>query len=220
MRIKICGITNADDALLACKLGADAIGLIFYENSPRCVTIEQAAAIIAQLPENVAKVGVFVNTPPTEIRGYVEQVGLTAAQFHGDYTKDEIALTMLPPEQAIAVARVGGDFQPRAVSRFEYVASAVLLDTAKKGVYGGTGEAFDWKAAVDAKEFAKHVILAGGLNPENIANAAAFVKPYALDVSSGVEASPGRKDHRKLRDLFAQLAPFLSNRQPGRFPME
>ena len=214
MRVKICGMTNAEDALLACELGADAIGLIFYENSPRCVAIEQAAAIVAQLPENVAKIGVFVKTPPDEIRNCIERVGLTAVQFHGDYALDAIA--QFSQETVIAVVRVGADFQAQSLAQFREVAAAVLLDTQKRGLYGGTGETFDWHAAIAAKKYAK-IILAGGLNPDNIAEAAAFVKPYALDISSGVEASPGKKDHQKLRRLFEQLAPF---RQAGRFPID
>ena len=217
MRIKICGITNADDALLACELGADAIGFIFYEKSPRCVTKEQAAAIAAQLPEQVAKVGVFVMSPPDEIRRHIEAVGLTAAQFHGDYALDTMAL--FSQESVIAVARVGADFQARSVAQFQEVAAAVLLDTQKRGMYGGTGETFDWQAAIAAKAHAR-IILAGGLTPENARNAAEIVAPYALDISSGVEASPGKKDHAKLRRLFESLQPFLLNRPAGRFPLD
>jgi len=217
MRVKICGITNLEDALLACELGADAIGLIFYENSPRCIAIEQARAIVAQLPEHVAKIGVFVNTPPDDIRRHIERVGLTAVQFHGDYALDTIA--QFPPETVIAVVRVGKGFQAYTLQQFHDTAAAVLLDTQKRGVYGGTGETFDWQAAIDAKAFAK-IILAGGLHPDNIAEAAAFVQPYALDISSGVEASPGKKDHAKLHRLFAQLAPYLSTHQTGRFPYD
>ncbi len=217
MRVKICGITNIEDALLACELGADAIGLIFYENSPRCVNIEQAAAIVAPLPEQIAKIGVFVKTPPDEIRRHIERVGLTAVQFHGDYAFDTIA--QFPPEMVIAVARVGADFQAHTLEQWREVAAAVLLDTQKRGLYGGTGETFDWQAAIEAKTYAK-IILAGGLTPDNIALAAASVAPYALDISSGVEASPGKKDHATLRRLFEQLAPFLASRKAGRFPVE
>ena len=200
--MKICGITNADDALLACELGADAIGFIFYEKSPRCVSVAQAAAIAAQLPEQVAKVGVFVASPPDEIRGAIESIGLTAAQFHGDYALDTMAL--FSQDMVIAVARVGANFQARSVAQFREVAAAVLLDTQKRGMYGGTGETFDWQAAIAAKAHAR-IILAGGLTPENARNAAEIVAPYALDISSGVEASPGKKDHAKLRRLFEQL---------------
>ena len=215
--MKICGITNADDALLACELGADAIGFIFYEKSPRCVTKEQAAAIAAQLPEQVAKVGVFVASPPDDIRRHIEAVGLTAAQFHGDYAIDTMA--QFSQDMVIAVARVGANFQARSVAQFREVAAAVLLDTQKRGMCGGTGETFDWQAAIAAKAHAR-IILAGGLTPENARNAAEIVAPYALDISSGVEASPGKKDHAKLRRLFESLQPFLLNRPAGRFLLD
>lgn len=217
MRVKICGITNIEDALFACELGADAIGLIFYEKSPRYIAMKQAATLVAQLPEHVAKIGVFVKTPPDEIRQHIACLGLTAVQFHGDYPLDILA--QFPRERVIAVARVGADFQAQSLTQFHEVATAVLLDTQKRGLYGGTGETFDWQAAIDAKAVAK-IILAGGLNPENIAEAAASVNPYALDISSGVEASPGKKDKAKLRRLFEQLVPFLLNRQTKGFPFD
>ena len=202
IRVKICGITQADDALLACKLGADAIGFIFYEKSPRSVTIQQAASIASQLPQHVARVGVFVDKTPEEIRRHVETVGLTAMQFHGNYSR--AALKRFSQEQVIAVARVGESFCTQDLEKIHKAVSAILLDTHKKGLYGGTGETFDWQSAIEAKAYAR-IILAGGLNPENIRDAAETVEPYALDVSSGVEAEPGRKDHAKLRRLFENL---------------
>ena len=162
--------------------------------------MKQAAAIVAQLPENVAKVGVFVTAPPDEIRRHIEAVGLTVAQFHSDYALDAIA--QFPPEMVIAVARVGANFQAQSLEQFHDVAAAVLLDTQKRGLYGGTGETFDWQIAIEAKAHAR-IILAGGLNPDNVREAAETVAPYALDISSGVEASPGRKDDgRKPRQTF------------------
>jgi len=202
LRIKICGMTHADDALLACELGADALGFIFYERSPRAVTIEQAAAISARLPEHVARVGVFVNKTPEEIQQHIQAVGLTSVQLHGDYSLAE--LERFAPEQVIAVARVDEHFHGQDLEKFHKMASAVLLDTQKKGLYGGTGETFDWQSAIEAKAYGR-IILAGGLNPENVLEAADRVQPYALDISSGVEAEPGRKDPAKLRSVFENL---------------
>ncbi len=213
IRIKICGITQAEDALLACELGADAIGFIFYEKSLRWITLERAAAIVAQLPEHVARVGVFVTTPPEEIRRYIECVHLTAVQFHGEY--DVSVLAQFPEVQVIAVARVRELFQARELEKFHKVSSAILLDTYQKGRPGGTGATFDWQAAIDAKAYGR-IILAGGLNPENVQQAAETVQPYALDISSGVEASPGKKDHARLRQLFNNLQEFRSDWQAAR----
>ena len=202
LRVKICGITQAEDALLACELGADAIGFIFYEKSPRSVTMEQAATIASQLPQHVARVGVFVKKSPTEIQQCTEAVGLTAFQFHGDYPLADFK--RFPQEQVVVVVRVAESFCAQDLEKFHNYASAILLDTHKKGLYGGTGETFDWQSAIEARVYGR-VILAGGLNPENIREAAETVQPYALDVSSGVEAEPGRKDHAKLRRLFENL---------------
>ena len=202
LRVKICGMTRLDDALSACELGADAVGFIFYEKSPRSITMKEAAAISRQLPEHVARVGVFVNTPIESIQEHVKAVGLHAIQFHGEYSLSEMA--QFEKAQAIAVARVSETFEVAELARFENCATAILLDTHKRGVYGGTGETFDWQTAVAAKAYGR-IILAGGLTPENIREAVETVMPYAVDVSSGVEASPGKKDHNKLQQLFQQL---------------
>jgi phosphoribosylanthranilate isomerase len=216
LRIKICGITNLDDAMLAVKLGTDAVGCIFYEKSPRYVAVEAAKHIARQLPTHVARVGVFVNTPPEEILQYLHEIPLTAVQLHGDYPLS--ALQQFTREQVIAVVRVSEKFHASDLEGFQDHAAAILLDTHKKGLYGGTGETFDWQAAVDAKAYggrlANRVILAGGLNPDNAQQAVEMVNPYALDVSSGVEASPGKKDHAKLRLLFERLQPYRQDWQP------
>jgi phosphoribosylanthranilate isomerase len=219
LRVKICGITRAEDARLACKLGADAIGFIFYDKSPRCVTLAQAADIAAGLPEHVARVGVFVNTPPAEILRYIKNVGLTAVQLHGDYPLE--AFEHFAADQVIAVARVGEDFRSEDLARFTDQAAAILLDTQKKGLYGGTSETFDWQAALAAKAYGR-LIVAGGLTPDNVRTAVETVAPYALDVSSGVEAEPGRKHPDKLRRLFANLQAYRQHWQPvsrRRFPL-
>lgn len=220
LRIKICGITNLDDGLLACKLGADAVGFILYPKSPRYIPPETAAEIARRVPAHVARIGVFVNTPPDEIQAYLRDIPLSAAQLHGDYTLADFQ--QFPPEQAIAVARVKHDFTPVKLQQFEPHAAAILLDTHKKGVYGGTGETFDWQAAVDAKaclgRLADRIVLAGGLNPANVRQAVDTARPYAVDVSSGVEAEPGKKDPRKLRRLFHELEAYRQDRQPESAP--
>jgi phosphoribosylanthranilate isomerase len=219
LRIKICGITQLDDARLACDLGADAIGFIFYEKSPRYITMEAAATISEQLPDHVARVGVFVNTPPERILTFIECVTLNAVQFHGDYALSE--LEQFDPQQVIAVARVSETFCSSELEKFRGRAAAIHLDTHKKGLYGGTGETFDWQAAIEAKAYGR-IILAGGLNPDNVRQAAEMVMPYALDVSSGLEAQPGKKDHEKLKHLFQNLKEYRYGWKPGstgRFPL-
>lgn len=212
-------MTRLEDALLACDLGADAIGFIFYEKSPRYIALTEAAAISHQLPDHVARIGVFVNTPPEKITQYIETISLHAAQFHGDYPIS--ALEQFEENQVIAVARVSETFQGTDLQQFQGRTAAILLDTHKKGMYGGTGETFDWQAAIEAKAYGR-IILAGGLTPENARQAVEIVSPYALDVGSGVEASPGKKDHTKLRQLFTSLQLHRSAWKPERercFPL-
>ncbi len=220
LRIKICGITTVDDALLACELGADAVGFIFYKKSPRHITPDAAAGIVRQLPPHVARIGVFVKTTPEDIQSYLRDIPLTAAQLHGDYVISDFQ--QFPPQHVIAVARVSNTFTVSELSIFEQHAAAILLDTHKKGLYGGTGKTFDWQAAVDAKAngglLANRIILAGGLNPDNAQQAAEIVQPYALDISSGVEAEPGKKDPHKLRKLFQQLEPYRQAWKAGEQP--
>jgi phosphoribosylanthranilate isomerase len=194
-KIKICGITNPDDARLAVELGADALGFVFYTKSPRAVTRAVAASICKALPPFVATVGVFVNATQEEIEGTLAECRLTALQFHGDE----------PPEfcrgfavSAIKAIRVRGEESLRAAA--EYDVDALLLDTYTDEFRGGTGRAFDWSLAVKAKELlAPPIILSGGLTTENVREAIRKVHPYAVDVASGVERAPGRKDPEKLR---------------------
>lgn len=219
LRVKICGITQLDDAQRACDLEADAIGFIFYEKSPRCVTMEKAAEIAKQLPGHVARVGVFVNASRDKILRHLETVGLDAVQFHGDYNISEFE--QFDQKQVIAVARVSDTFCSAELKNFRGRAAAILLDTHKKGLYGGTGETFDWQAAIEAKAYGR-IILAGGLSPENVQRAVETVSPYAIDVSSGVEAQPGKKDAMKLEQLFHNVKEYRYDWKPAsnpRFPM-
>ncbi len=193
IRIKICGITRPEDALTAATLGADAIGLIFYHDSPRLVTIEQAQAIVAALPPFVNAVGVFVDAGNDEIRTICEQVPLDLIQFHGDETPDQCRGPGVPYIKVIRV-REGLDITGYA-GRYPD-ARGFLLDTYQEGIPGGTGNRFDWSfVPADLK---RPIILAGGLTVDNVAGAIDTLRPYGVDVSGGVEASSGIKDPDKM----------------------
>lgn len=193
VRVKICGITRVEDALVAAAAGADAIGLVFYARSPRAVGIEQARAIIAALPPFVTTVGLFVDADRAELDRILAQVPLDLLQFHGD---EPAALCEGFGRPYIKALRVkAGDDIAAQVDRYPG-ASGVLLDTYVEGVPGGTGEAFDWSLVPE--NLAKPVILAGGLHAGNVADAVVRVRPYAVDVSGGVEASKGIKDAEKI----------------------
>jgi len=202
LRIKICGITSLADALVAVDAGADALGFIFWEKSPRYIDPADAAHITGELPPFVKTVGVFVNEDPEVIRDTVEAAGVDCVQLHGDES----------PDEAEKVARITGAPVIKAVRLREsgeieaikgYKVSALLLDTFKEGVPGGTGETFDWSLALEAKA-AGRIILSGGLSPANVASAVATVRPYAVDVSTGVESAPGKKDAEKVRAFIEE----------------
>ncbi|MBI2193838.1 MAG: phosphoribosylanthranilate isomerase [Planctomycetes bacterium] len=195
-RVKVCGITRAEDALLAAEFGAAAIGLIFAE-SKRQVTPDAAADIVRQLPPFVTPVGVFVNERPEEIRRLAERCGLGAVQLHGDETPDD--LRALAGLKTIKVVRVRDRSSLEGLA--EYPASAFLLDTYSAEARGGTGQTFDWQATRGIR-FPAPVILSGGLHAENVARAIEQVQPHAVDVSSGVESAPGIKDPGLLRRFF------------------
>jgi len=199
IKIKICGITNLEDALASADSGADALGFNFYKKSPRCIEPEKAAEIIAQLPPFVMPVGIFVNEREEKIREIQQTACLQALQFHGD-------------ESPEFCQRFGG----RVIKAFQvkdkeslknmahYHVGAFLLDSYRDGVRGGTGVTFDWHLAVVAKTFGK-VILAGGLTPENVAEAVKLVQPYGVDVAGGVEKEKGIKDHAKIKKFIAEV---------------
>lgn len=194
VRSKICGITRIEDALAAVEAGADAIGFVFYAKSPRAVTFQQARSIIQALPPFVTTVGLFVNASRCELGELLDAVPLDLLQFHGDETAAECEGWHRPYIKALRVK--AGDDIAAAVDAYPS-ASGVLLDTYVEGVPGGTGEAFDW--SLIPQGLSKPLILAGGLTPENVAGAVTRVKPYAVDVSGGVEASKGIKDHAKIQ---------------------
>ncbi|POQ05866.1 phosphoribosylanthranilate isomerase [Pseudomonas syringae] len=193
VRSKICGITRIEDALAAAEAGADAIGLVFYPKSPRAVTVLQARAIIAALPPFITTVGLFVNASRCELNEKLDAVALDMLQFHGDETPEECDGYHRPYIKALRV-KAGDDIA--GVCRTYRNARGVLLDTYVEGVPGGTGETFDWALIPD--DLDKPVILAGGLTSANVAQAIAQVRPYAVDVSGGVEKSKGIKDREKI----------------------
>lgn len=199
IRIKICGITSREDAWAAVEAGADALGFIFVKGTPRYIEPEAAAAIAAQLPPFVVTVGVFIDRTPEEIERIVSASGLSLAQLHGDESPAECRRLRVPFVKAI---RVQGERDLEAL-RIYPQARAFLLDTYVAGQPGGTGRSFPWEIAAEAARQAR-VILSGGLTPDNVAFAVAQVRPYAVDVCSGVETCPGRKDHRKVREFIEQ----------------
>ncbi len=192
-RVKICGITRPEDGITAASAGADAIGLVFYAKSPRFVTLQQARAVIASLPPFVTTVGLFVDASAPEIKAVLNEVLLDVLQFHGDEPPEFCASFGRPYLKALSM-RDGIDLHYEA-ERFSS-AAALLVDTFQAGVPGGTGISFDW-ARIPA-DLNKPLILAGGLNPDNVAQAIMQAQPYAVDVSSGVEAAKGIKDAGKI----------------------
>ncbi|PIA74488.1 N-(5'-phosphoribosyl)anthranilate isomerase [Ectopseudomonas toyotomiensis] len=194
VRSKICGITRIEDALAAVEAGADAIGLVFYGKSPRAVSIEQAAAILQALPPFVTSVGLFVDMPRDELQQLLQRLPLDLLQFHGDESPADCEGHGRPYIKALRV-RPGEDV---AAAMAPYAgAQGILLDTFVEGVPGGTGASFDWSLVPE--DVAKPIILAGGLDAGNVATAIRQVRPYAVDVSGGVEASKGIKDAGKIR---------------------
>lgn len=198
VRSKICGITRIEDALAAAQAGADAIGFVFYAKSPRAVDVRQARAIIAELPPFVTTVGLFVNASRCELNEILEVVPLDLLQFHGDETPQDCEGYHRPWIKALRV-RPGDDLE--AACQLYAGARGILLDTYVAGVPGGTGEVFDWSLV--PAHLSKPIILAGGLSADNVGQAIAQVRPYAVDVSGGVEQAKGIKDAAKI-EAFMQ----------------
>ncbi|MCS4260160.1 phosphoribosylanthranilate isomerase [Pseudomonas protegens] len=194
VRSKICGITRIEDALAAVAAGADAIGLVFYAKSPRAVNVQQARAIIAALPPFVTSVGLFVNASRCELGEILDAVPLDLLQFHGDESAADCEGYHRPYIKALRV-KAGDDIAAACLAYPR--ASGILLDTYVEGVPGGTGEAFDWSLVPQG--LSKPIILAGGLTPDNVSAAIARVRPYAVDVSGGVEQGKGIKDPAKIQ---------------------
>lgn len=200
-RVKICGVTRVEDALQAVAAGADAIGLVFYEPSPRNVSISMAREICAELPPFVTVVGLFVDKPISEVHEILNQVPIGLLQFHGDESESYCAKFNHPYIKAVRVQ--SGQDVLDAEHAFPS-AQGLLVDTYKQGVAGGTGETFDW--SVLPKELSKPLILAGGLNAENVRKAIDMVSPFAVDVSGGVELSKGIKDPEKVLAFIKEVS--------------
>lgn len=219
VKIKICGITSLVDALMAVETGADALGFVFYEPSPRYVTLDDARQIIRRLPPFVAKVGVLVNATEAAVRRAADECGLDCLQFHGDEPPE--FCRRFEPRKLIKAFRIQDADSLAALPA--YATDAWLLDSCVPGAPGGTGARFNWDLALAAKAHGVPIILAGGLGPENVAEAVQRVRPYGVDVSSGVESAPGRKDPAKVREFIARAraaAPGCAGYGSPLFPVE
>jgi len=199
VRVKICGITRLQDLHAACDAGADALGFVFYEKSPRHLSITTAAALLRELPPFVQSVGLFVNAEPAFIESVLQAVPLDLLQFHGDETPAECARFGRPYIKAVRVNRETDLL--KCAADFD-AARGLLLDAFVPGVPGGTGERFDW--SLIPADLPKQVILSGGLTPDNVAEAVQRVRPWAVDVSSGVEVTKGIKDAQKIAQFIAK----------------
>lgn len=197
IKVKICGITSAQDANAAIEAGADALGFMFYEPSPRNLTIKAAREITRSLPPFITKVGVFVDAAESTIREAISECALDAVQFHGNEAPDVCRRFPIKVIKAFRILDTGS-----LAGLSLYQTSAWLLDSFVSGKHGGTGAVFNWDIALQAKRLGTPIILAGGLTPENVADALRKVQPYAVDVSSGVESAPGRKDRDKMKSFI------------------
>jgi len=200
-KLKICGITRLDDALASIDCGADYLGFNFYPQSPRYLSPDDARSIIEKLPDGVTAVGIFVNRPsPEEVLEIMYSSGVGMAQLHGDESVEYCR--RVGAGLVIRALRTGPGFEVDSV--LDYPAAAILLDAFDNRLYGGTGRVADWSTAAQAAKKVR-LFLAGGLSPENIAEAIRAVEPFAVDVNSGVESAPGVKDHQKLKELREEM---------------
>jgi len=199
VRVKLCGLTRLEDALLALELGVDAFGFNFVEGSPRRIAADRARDICAALPPFVARVGVFADELPAVMEATALLAGLNCLQLHGDEPPEVCRTIAFPWYKAY---RVGPDFRPESVKLYRCGAS--LLDARVQGKRGGTGTTFDWSVGRQVSAYSR-VIVAGGLTPDNVGDAIAAARPYAVDVSSGVESAPGRKDRRLLSEFMKSV---------------
>jgi phosphoribosylanthranilate isomerase len=203
LKAKICGITDSKDALLAASLGAWAVGFIFYKKSKRFVGPYKAKKIISELPPFVTPVGVFVDQKEGAVKDIAEFCGLRALQFHGDETPS--FCKRFDTYKVIKAFRVKDSFDVEVVRPYKSVVSAFLFDRHEEGVPGGTGKTFDWKLIKESKNFNVPIIISGGIHSNNVRLVFEEIKPYAVDVSSGVEDAPGKKSERSLTEFLNQL---------------
>ena len=214
--VKICGIRSLEDARFAAASGADAVGFVFWYMSPRRVDPEQAAAITAELPESVLRVGVFVDAPRDEIERVSQQVGLDLLQLHGEEPPEALEGLSRP---ALKAVRVGPRFTAEEALRYSKTAHGIVVDTRLPGetqMPGGTGVPFDWSLVANLAEQVPFLMLAGGLSPTNVAQAVRAVRPDAVDVSSGVERMPGRKDPAQVKAFIEASRAVEAEIGPGR----
>jgi phosphoribosylanthranilate isomerase len=200
VKVKICGLTNVADAVVAAEAGADLVGLMFYEKSPRAISVATAVEISRAISPFVLRVGVFVNPEPELVMRAIGECGLSMLQFHGDETPEFCAQFGVMSMKAF---RVRDENSLAALEN--YATEAFLLDAYSASGLGGTGEKFNWDLAVAAKKFGRPIFLAGGLTPDNVASAVQQVQPFGVDVSSGVESAPGKKDAGKVRAFIAAV---------------
>lgn len=198
VKVKICGITNLADAQAAVGEGADLLGFVFYEKSPRHITVQAARDIVRQLPPFVARVGVFVNAREELISQALGECGLNVLQFHGDESPEDC---LKFGAMSLKAFRVRDEASLKSFPAYQ--TNGWLLDACAPGARGGTGATFNWDLAVEAQKFGRPIFLAGGLTPENVGEAVRRVRPFAVDVSSGVESAPGKKDAAKVRAFIA-----------------
>jgi len=204
VKVKICGITNLGDAATAARLGADMLGFNFCEKSPRFITPNAARDIIRELTASTLNIGVFVDESEDTVVKIAETTGLSGIQLHGNESPDLVSKLKARTKLFVVKAlRVGPDFLPETAAEFE--TDAILLDAYSPSVYGGTGEMFDWEVAKTVKYRTKRLFLAGGLKPGNVADAVSLLRPFAVDVASGVESSPGIKDPERI-ESFIRIA--------------
>jgi phosphoribosylanthranilate isomerase len=200
--VKVCGITSPEDGVASAEAGADAIGMVFWPRSPRAVSVEQARAIGQALPPFVVRVGVFVDAGRDEMARVADAAGLDMLQLHGDEPPERCAGL---PRRALKAVRVGDGFAPERALRYEGRVAGLLLDTREADAPGGTGRVFDWTLARDVRRRSRFLLLAGGLGPENVRAAIEAVRPDGVDASSHLEASPGRKDHARVKAFVAAV---------------
>jgi phosphoribosylanthranilate isomerase len=200
VKVKICGITKIDDALAAVDFGADALGFVFFKGSPRYISYIEASKIIRRLPSFVTTIGVFFNEKPKQVGRILALTGIDVVQFHGDEPPEMCDI----PRRVIKAIRVKNLESLDPLVHYKDRVSAFLLDTFTPDLCGGTGQIFNWDIATYAKQFGR-IILSGGLTPDNIVQAIKQVRPYGVDVSSGIESEKGKKDHLKMR-LFIERA--------------
>jgi phosphoribosylanthranilate isomerase len=197
IKVKICGITNIDDAVAAVDFGADALGFVFFKKSPRYISHVDAAAIINKLPSFTTTIGVFVNEKPEQVEKIIDLTHIDAVQLHGNEPPEMCDIS----RRVIKAIRVKSLESLDPLINYKDKVSAFMLDTFTPDILGGTGQIFNWDIAVYAKQFGR-IILAGGLTPDNVAAAIRRVRPYGVDVSSGVESKKGKKDHKKMKSFI------------------